>query len=41
MREYLIIIHKAGSNYSAYSPEIFGCGALGETIEETVAGMQQ
>jgi predicted RNase H-like HicB family nuclease len=39
MREYLVIIHKAGSNYSAYTPELLGCGALGDTIEELVQAM--
>ena len=41
MHEYLVVIHKAGANYSAYSPDVAGCGALGDTIEETVANMQQ
>ncbi len=41
MQHYLIIIHKAGSNYSAYSPDVLGCGATGETIEETVQNMTE
>ncbi len=35
MRKYLIVIEKAGSNYSAYSPDIPGCGVAGDTPEET------
>ena len=31
---YVIIIERAGDNYSAYSPDIPGCGATGDTIEE-------
>lgn len=30
----LIIIEKAGSNYSAYSPDVSGCIATGDTSEE-------
>lgn len=36
-----MVIHKTENNYSAYSPDVAGCGALGETIEETVLAMQQ
>ena len=32
--KYIIIIERAGSNYSAYSPDVPGCGATGDTIEE-------
>jgi predicted RNase H-like HicB family nuclease len=32
---YLIIIEKAGHNFSAYSPDISGCVATGRTKEET------
>jgi len=31
---YVILIARAGDNYSAYSPDIPGCGATGEPIEE-------
>ena len=33
--EYAIIIEKAENNYSAYAPDVPGCVAAGETIEET------
>lgn len=32
---YLIIIAKAGNNYSAHSPDLLGVMATGDTIEET------
>ena len=33
--KYLIVIEKANHNYSAYLPDIPGCIATGDTIEET------
>ena len=35
MRKFLIVIEKAGNNYSAYSPDIPDCGVAGDTREET------
>jgi predicted RNase H-like HicB family nuclease len=32
---YAIVIEKAASNYSAYVPDLPGCVATGQTIEET------
>ena len=40
MREYLIIIERAGNNYSAYAPEVPGCVATGSTEQETEANMR-
>ena len=34
MSEYLIVIEKTDTGYSAYSPDVDGCVATGETIEE-------
>jgi predicted RNase H-like HicB family nuclease len=34
MNRYVIIIEKADSNYSAYSPDVPGCVATGATREE-------
>jgi predicted RNase H-like HicB family nuclease len=34
---YAIVIEKAGSNYSAYVPDLPGCVATGATIEEVEA----
>jgi len=34
--KYPVIVEKAGPNYSAYSPDVPGCIAAGDTIEETL-----
>ncbi len=39
MVKYLIIIEKAGKNYSAYCPDVPGCVAAVNTVEETIALM--
>ncbi|MDH4163880.1 MAG: type II toxin-antitoxin system HicB family antitoxin, partial [Nitrospirota bacterium] len=33
MRRFLIVIEKAGDNFSAYSPDLPGCVATGSTRE--------
>jgi predicted RNase H-like HicB family nuclease len=35
MKRYAIVIEEAGSNYSAYVPDLPGCVATGATVEET------
>ncbi len=32
---YAIVVEKAGNNYSAYVPDLPGCVATGDTVEET------
>ncbi len=34
MYRFLVVIEKAGENYSAYSPDLPGCIASGSTREE-------
>ncbi len=34
MRRFLVVIEKAGRNYSAYSPDLPGCVATGATRSE-------
>ena len=34
---YAVVIEKAGNNYGAYVPDLPGCVATGDTIEETEA----
>ena len=34
MTRYAIVIEEAGSNYSAYVPDLPGCVATGDTIEQ-------
>jgi len=37
---YLVIIEKAESNYGAYSPDLPGCVATGETLLEVEENMR-
>ena len=41
MRQFLIIIEKADSNYSAYSPDLTGCVATGTTHEEVEKNIRE
>ena len=40
MHRYLVIIEKAKNNYSAFSPDVPGCAATGETREEAEREMR-
>ena len=35
MYRFLVVIEKTDNNYSAYSPDLPGCIAAGETLEDT------
>ena len=41
MYRFLIVIEKAGNNYSAYSPDLPGCVATGKTVKETEQHMHE
>jgi predicted RNase H-like HicB family nuclease len=41
MHRFLIVIEEAGQNFSAYSPDLPGCVATGETREETERNMYE
>lgn len=41
MREYLIVVERAPSNYCAYCPDVPGCVATGATIAEVSQRMQE
>jgi predicted RNase H-like HicB family nuclease len=41
MKKYLIVIEETGTGYSAYSPDLDGCAATGETREEVEREMQE
>jgi predicted RNase H-like HicB family nuclease len=41
MYRFSVIIEKADGNYSAYSPDLPGCIAVGDTIEETQHNMAE
>lgn len=37
---YLVVIEKGIQNYSAFSPDVPGCIATGQTVEETIDSMR-
>ena len=41
MKRFLVVIEKTENNYSAYSPDLPGCVATGETVEETEKNMYE
>jgi len=41
MYRFLVIIEKADGNYSAYSPDLPGCVATGQTSEEAKQNMYE
>jgi predicted RNase H-like HicB family nuclease len=41
MKRYLVIIEQGRGNYAAYSPDVPGCVAAGDTVEETLTLMQR
>ncbi|HXH38244.1 MAG TPA: type II toxin-antitoxin system HicB family antitoxin [Thermoanaerobaculia bacterium] len=38
---FLIVVEEAGANYSAYSPDLPGCVATGDTREQTEKNMRE
>ena len=40
MRRYPVVIEQTGTGYSAFSPDVPGCAAVGETEEETRQNFQ-
>ena len=38
---YAVVIEKAESNYSAYVPDLPGCIATGDTVQEVEAEIRQ
>jgi predicted RNase H-like HicB family nuclease len=41
MVRYLVIVERAGDNYSAYSPDVPGCVSAGDTVDETLAHFRE
>ena len=41
LKRYLVVIEKANGNYGAHAPDLPGCGALGDTVEETLQSMKR
>lgn len=40
-REYLVVYEKGDKNWSAFSPDVPGCGSLGDTLEDTRLNMRE
>lgn len=40
MEKYLIVIEKSETGFSSYSPDVLGCIATGETIDQTIKNMK-
>jgi len=41
MKKYLIIVEKTETGYSAYSPDMPGCGSTGQTKEDVERNIQE
>ena len=41
MSEYLVVIENSEGSYSAYSPDLPGCVAAGESVEEVRSLMRE
>ena len=41
MHRFLVVIEKANGNYSAYSPDLPGCVATGDTRDQVALNMHE
>ena len=41
MKKYLIIVEKTETGYSAFSPDVPGCGSTGETKDDVERNIQE
>lgn len=41
MQQYLVVIEKTANNYSAFLPDVPGCIATGQTVDETLQLLQE
>ena len=41
MKRYLIIVEETSTGYSAYSPDVPGCGSTGKTREEVERNIRE
>ena len=41
MLRFPIVVEKANGNYSAYSPDVPGCGAVGDSLEEARENLRE
>jgi len=40
-REYMVVFEKAGNNWSAFSPDVPGCGSLGVDLDEARTNVRE
>jgi len=40
-REYMVVFEKGAKNWSAFSPDVEGCGSLGDDLDETRSQMRE
>ena len=40
-REYLVVYEQGPHNWSAFSPDLPGCGSLGDALDDTRANMRE
>lgn len=40
-REYLVVFEQGETNWSAFSPDLPGCGSLGDSLDETRNHMRE
>jgi predicted RNase H-like HicB family nuclease len=40
-REYLVVYEQSANNWSAFSPDLPGCGSLGDALDDTRANMRE
>jgi predicted RNase H-like HicB family nuclease len=40
-REYLVVYEQGANNWSAFSPDLPGCGSLGDALDDTRANMRE
>lgn len=41
MKRYSVIIEQTATGFSAYSPDVDGCAATGDTVDETRRNFQE
>ena len=40
-REYLVVYERGAHNWSAFSPDLLGCGSMGDALEDTRTNMRE
>ena len=40
-RSYLVVFEQGAKNWSAFSPDLPGCGSLGDALDDTRANMRE